>query len=207
MGEVGEHGSVSKALRDVQIDDDTWQSEVSEGGQAALTLFEVLERYHLAEKELILLKVMPKTGRRHQIRVHLASLGRPLVGDLTYGAASLVSPRLFLHCHRLSFLDSKGERFQVEAPLPQELLDVLRGLEKLGMLTMLTTGDMRSSWLAGDGVREARAEAQGGATEGKGGRGEAHRGGPGWEMYGNIEMQCFCGQEAIEWQDLRWVWC
>lgn len=142
-------GSVSKPLQTVQIDDETWQSEIYEEGisgsvisgaaMEALTLFEVVERYHTptnsstlsSNSELIYLKVWPKTGRRHQIRVHLASLGRPLVGDLTYGdRATLGSGRLFLHCRSIRLRDLQGDPFQVEAALPEELLQILEQLEK-----------------------------------------------------------------------------
>ena len=144
-------GKISTLLQNVQIDDGTWQSEIYEEGSTAsvisgaameaLTLFEVAERYYLpnadfvGRSELIYLKVWPKTGRRHQIRVHLASLGRPLVGDLTYGKAhsfdSFDAGRLFLHCRAISFRDLQGHRFQVQAPIPLELEKMLEMLEPL----------------------------------------------------------------------------
>ena len=144
-------GKISTPLQNVQIDDGTWQSEIYEEGSTAsvisgaameaLTLFEVAERYYLpnadfvGKSELIYLKVWPKTGRRHQIRVHLASLGRPLVGDLTYGKAhsfdSFDAGRLFLHCRAISFRDLQGHRFQVQAPIPLELEKMLEMLEPM----------------------------------------------------------------------------
>jgi 23S rRNA pseudouridine1911/1915/1917 synthase len=73
-----------------------------------------------------LLKVSPLTGRTHQIRVHLASIGHPIVGDVLYGkklprgvdAAS--SPRLMLHAAALMFSDDVGNRFEFEVPLPPD---------------------------------------------------------------------------------------
>ena len=133
----------------MQIDDETWQSEVvqddrvapwaiSGAAMEALTLYEVLERYHppemAADREWIYLKLWPKTGRRHQIRVHLASLGRPLVGDLTYGRATPLVDRLCLHCRQIQLLDLQGQRFHVEAPMPKELVQIMQGLEKVGTL-------------------------------------------------------------------------
>ncbi len=75
-----------------------------------------------------LLKVNPKTGRTHQIRVHLASIGHPIVGDLLYGKkvrnarhGEIVDrPRLMLHAAALEFSDDAGNRFEFEAPLPPE---------------------------------------------------------------------------------------
>lgn len=73
----------------------------------------------------------PLTGRTHQIRVHFASLGRPLVGDVAYGNGS-VGPftRLFLHCRRLALRDALG-RFVAKAPLPWELKEQLQQLQPI----------------------------------------------------------------------------
>lgn len=140
-------GNISAPLQSVQIDDDTWQSEVYEEGSSAwgisgasmeaMTLYEVVERYspidsNSSNSELMYLKVWPKTGRRHQIRVHLASLGRPLLGDLTYGHSEAPVERLFLHCRGVEFLDLQGQRLRVEAPVPWELAQLLERLEKAG---------------------------------------------------------------------------
>jgi 23S rRNA pseudouridine1911/1915/1917 synthase len=72
------------------------------------------------------------TGRTHQIRVHLASIGHPVVGDEVYGRrkARLPVPRHFLHALRLGFKHPiTRERMELETPLPGELaavLDLLR---------------------------------------------------------------------------------
>jgi 23S rRNA pseudouridine1911/1915/1917 synthase len=69
-----------------------------------------------------LLRVNPKTGRTHQIRVHLASIGHPIVGDALYGkkAKATAAPRLMLHAAALAFSDDRGNSFEFEAPLPSE---------------------------------------------------------------------------------------
>ena len=69
-----------------------------------------------------LLKVNPKTGRTHQIRVHLASLGNPIVGDPLYGnkGRAAGAPRLMLHAAMLEFSDDSGNSFAFEAPLPAD---------------------------------------------------------------------------------------
>ncbi len=100
-------------------------------GRQALTEYRVLEEF----ERFSYLGVRIGTGRTHQIRVHLASLHHPIVGDRVYGAPQRVEGlpalgRFFLHAHRLRFrLPSTGEWITVESPLPGELtacLDVLR---------------------------------------------------------------------------------
>jgi len=68
--------------------------------------------------------VTPRTGSRHQIRVHLASIGHPLAGDLLYGGpaiAPLVPGRFWLHLASLEFDSPAGGRVKVEAPLASDL--------------------------------------------------------------------------------------
>jgi 23S rRNA-/tRNA-specific pseudouridylate synthase len=67
-----------------------------------------------------LLRVNPLTGRTHQIRVHLASIGHPIVGDAMYGrkVKTGTMSRLMLHAFVLEFSDDAGNRFVFEAPLP-----------------------------------------------------------------------------------------
>lgn len=84
-----------------------------------------------------LVTVFPKTGRTHQIRVHLKSIGHPLVSDLIYGPGKLIKsdlswcPRLFLHAASLEFTHPKNmKRIKFEAPLPNELAGVLGKLSK-----------------------------------------------------------------------------
>jgi 23S rRNA pseudouridine1911/1915/1917 synthase len=100
-------------------------------GRTALTEYRILEQL----EKFSYLEVRIGTGRTHQIRVHLASLGHPVVGDRLYGAPAPIAglpplTRFFLHAHRLSFRSpSTNERISVESPLPSELtsfLDALR---------------------------------------------------------------------------------
>ncbi len=93
-------------------------------GRASLTDYKVKERF----AKFTFLEVRIGTGRTHQIRVHLASLGHPVAGDRLYGAAA--APRMFLHAWRIGFTSpATGERVSVEAPLAPELeqwLETLR---------------------------------------------------------------------------------
>lgn len=79
------------------------------------------------EQDFTLLEVMPKTGRTHQIRVHMASIGHPIVGDSLYGSKkdSLGLSRHFLHAESIEFPKIDGKRLRVSADLPEELQNLL----------------------------------------------------------------------------------
>ncbi len=74
------------------------------------------------EVEYSLLEVKPKTGRTHQIRVHLASIGNPILGDVLYGPKKQPEfvHRLMLHARSIAFSDASGSRFEFEAPPPPD---------------------------------------------------------------------------------------
>jgi 23S rRNA pseudouridine1911/1915/1917 synthase len=93
----------------------------------AVTEYEVAENFEKAT----LVKVHPRTGRTHQIRVHLLSIGFPVVGDNLYGGTKRDDfglKRQFLHAESLEFLSPNGRRVRVEADLPKELQAVLDDL-------------------------------------------------------------------------------
>lgn len=94
--------------------------------ESALTRYSTLERNDAAT----LVELSPETGRMHQLRVHLASIGRPILGDPRYGGALMVAgasvPRLMLHASALSFPHPAGETRMVEAPPPSDFRDVAR---------------------------------------------------------------------------------
>ena len=95
---------------------------IVEGGRESTTLYRTLRRYDRAT----LLEALPKTGRTHQIRVHLASVGHPVVGDATYGRAADGLDRHFLHAASLEFEHpATGERARFEAPLAGDLAGYL----------------------------------------------------------------------------------
>jgi len=74
-----------------------------------------------------LLEIKPETGRTHQIRVHLAAIGFPVVGDATYGVPSPHVSRQFLHASKIGFrLPSTGAWVEFESPLPEDLERALR---------------------------------------------------------------------------------
>ena len=95
--------------------------------RSAETRYRVMKRY----EEFTLLEVKPITGRTHQIRVHLAASGHPLVGDTRYGRKSerIRSPRLFLHSYRLAFFHPlTGKMVEFFSPLPKDLEEFLKKL-------------------------------------------------------------------------------
>lgn len=101
--------------------------ERTRGSRHAITEYRTLERLGA----WTLLEAKPKTGRMHQIRVHLASLSHPVAGDGTYGGTRAALPglaRQFLHAWRLAFSYPTGRRWQFEAALPKDLDAVLRRL-------------------------------------------------------------------------------
>ena len=100
---------------------------VVRSGRPAVTRFHVVERF----RNTSLLEVSIETGRTHQIRVHLAFIGHPIVGDQLYGRARPMEPQLdrqFLHASALAFLLPDGTALRLEAPLPDDLQAVLEEL-------------------------------------------------------------------------------
>ena len=103
------------------------------GGREALTRYRVVERFARAT----LVECELATGRTHQIRVHMAHIGHPLVGDATYGKAKSADPRLdafprqALHAWQLGLIHPRsGEACRWQSALPadfDELLQRLRG--------------------------------------------------------------------------------
>ena len=96
-------------------------------GKSATTHYKVLERF----KDKTFLEIKPETGRTHQIRVHLAYVGHPIVGDKTYGTRKMDIPiaRQALHAAEISFRHpTTKELTRFESPLPE---DIKKLIEKL----------------------------------------------------------------------------
>ena len=104
------------------------QNDKEVKGKLAITEYKVLKRF-LGHT---LVEVSPKTGRTHQIRVHLKAIGHPVVCDKLYGPKKLECPfgltRQFLHASSLEFNLSSGARIKIEADLPEDLQNVLNML-------------------------------------------------------------------------------
>jgi 23S rRNA pseudouridine1911/1915/1917 synthase len=94
-------------------------------GRSAITEYKVLRHFDKST----LLEVRIGTGRTHQIRVHLASIGHPVAGDKLYGAPANALDRYFLHAQSITFASpTTGDRITVEAPFPAELQQYLDNL-------------------------------------------------------------------------------
>jgi 23S rRNA pseudouridine1911/1915/1917 synthase len=103
---------------------------VTANGKPSVTHYETLEAHRAAS----LLEVQLETGRTHQIRVHMAAIRHPCVGDLTYGADPTLAARLglerqWLHAMRLSFEHPRtGKRVEFSSVYPTDLADALKRL-------------------------------------------------------------------------------
>lgn len=94
-------------------------------GRSAVTEYTVVGRFE--DETYVQVKI--GTGRTHQIRVHLASIGHPVVGDKLYGAPASPLGRYFLHAHRIVFISPAiGDRVEITTPLPPELQAYLSSL-------------------------------------------------------------------------------
>ncbi|MBM4286343.1 MAG: RluA family pseudouridine synthase [Deltaproteobacteria bacterium] len=126
-GEIGRHPTQRRKM-----------SARPRRGKEAVTGWRVLREL---PGPLTLVELTPKTGRTHQLRVHLASLGRPVAGDVAYGGGAarlkgspalrgLPLPRQMLHAASLSFTHPRsGEPVGWEAPLPEDFWSVLKFIE------------------------------------------------------------------------------
>lgn len=108
--------------------------------KASVTEYEVIDRLGTRATHVV---VHPKTGRTHQIRVHLASLGHPLLGDPTYGGrkvsvvGELRVPRVMLHARVLGFQHPIASRYrEFSAPAPQDFQLLGDALKKAGAVSM-----------------------------------------------------------------------
>jgi 23S rRNA pseudouridine1911/1915/1917 synthase len=104
-----------------------------DAGRESQTRVEVAARFGKAAH----VRCYPRTGRTHQIRVHLQSRGHPILGDRMYArgrADPVVVPRLMLHARRLAFPHPEsGAKIEVEAPLPEDFVGVLELLRELAL--------------------------------------------------------------------------
>jgi 23S rRNA pseudouridine1911/1915/1917 synthase len=98
-------------------------------GRTARTTYRVVERRGVGSgSPTTLLELALQSGRTHQVRVHMAAIGHPVIGDARYGTpdARLGSGRFFLHAARLAFDHPvTGARTEFETPLPGDLRDYL----------------------------------------------------------------------------------
>jgi 23S rRNA pseudouridine1911/1915/1917 synthase len=94
----------------------------------AITNYAVIKTFEISGAKVSLLKVEPQTGRTHQIRVHMASIGCPIVGDTLYGPKKqpIQISRQFLHADSIEFPTPHGNRLTMSADMPEELALLLK---------------------------------------------------------------------------------
>src|SRR5579883_173821 len=114
------------------------------GGRAAISHYEVVQRIESRFGRFTLVRVRIETGRTHQIRVHMASIGHPVVGDTLYGAPGRIAAqakghnaeclsleRNFLHAAELAFAHPRTAKpLELSAPLPRELQEFMEKLQR-----------------------------------------------------------------------------
>ena len=140
-----ERGTVDAEIsRDVQRR--TRMTTRRSGGREAISHYEVRDKFESPYGKFALLSVSIETGRTHQIRVHLSSIGHPVAGDTLYGAPREISAKLqsargisipnlalgrnFLHAAAIEFEQPlTGKQISLERPLPAELEEFLRRLK------------------------------------------------------------------------------
>lgn len=121
---------------------------VLSGGREASTSYEVITNYQLppassseagraiSNEVMSLVRLFPKTGRTHQIRVHLKHIGHPIFGDPLYGGRKTARDdrkllnRVFLHAEEISFLDpTTGKEVSFKSEMPKELSEMLENFK------------------------------------------------------------------------------
>lgn len=121
-----ESGTIDKPLG--RNKKDRLKMDIVEGGRRAITHYEVLEQY---DKGVSLIKCTLETGRTHQIRVHMASIGHPLVGDQVYGykKQKFKVEGQALHAKTLGFIHpSRGEYIEFSSDLPEYFKELIKKL-------------------------------------------------------------------------------
>ncbi len=118
-------GAIDAPLRREEIGRESYMRVVAfdaPGAQGAQSRYRTLA----ANDQGALVELEPMTGRMHQLRVHMAHIGRPLIGDVRYGGALTTSaapaPRLMLHAAKLTFPHPEGGTATVEAPPPEDFI-------------------------------------------------------------------------------------
>ena len=149
-----EKGTITAAVSRDPVRRTRMTTRPSENARSAVSHYEVARRLSTRFGKFTLLRVRIETGRTHQIRVHMASIGHPVVGDTLYGGTAQLTAqpaagstrsairktdperlklgRNFLHAAKLEFTQPlTGKPLQLEAPLPEELTAFLNSLESV----------------------------------------------------------------------------
>ncbi len=139
------HGEVNPPVGKIELSVGRlpWRRDrfgVLPGGRDSVTEYKAINNFQLAvsNEKFSLVEMYPRTGRTHQIRIHMKYLGHPLVSDEFYAGRKTARrdrkwcPRLFLHASKIAFINPyTGKKMELEARLPQDLQVALKTLEKV----------------------------------------------------------------------------
>jgi len=132
-------GTISAAISRDAIRRTRMTVRRTDGARTAISHYRVVKQFESVYGKFAQVEVKIETGRTHQIRVHMSSIGHPIVGDTLYGAPAEIKPkgklspvalnRQFLHAAKLEFRQPRtGKLLQFEGPVPSELLSFLEVL-------------------------------------------------------------------------------
>lgn len=127
------HGNVKKEQGTIdgplgRSKKDRLKMAIVDDGKRAVTHYQVIKRY----KGYTLIKAILETGRTHQIRVHMASIHHPLVGDFIYGHKKEQIKGQLLHAAKLGFITPEGKKMTFKAPVHEEFRLMLIKLHRMG---------------------------------------------------------------------------
>ena len=124
---VNKKGRIQVAIERDPVNRQRMKATSDDNGKMAISIFEVVE--YLKNATLVRVKIL--TGRTHQIRVHMAFTGHPLLGDTTYGGRKFGNSEHFLHSNKLSFKHPiTGKEMTFEAEIPERFQQVLEELRE-----------------------------------------------------------------------------
>ncbi len=122
-GEIKHRGTIDKPIR--LLDGHTVQRTVADDGKSAVTHYSPIK----SDGSHTMLKITLETGRTHQIRCHLSSIGHPLAGDDMYGGSLEFISRQALHCLSVEFIHPiTTEKVNIITDLPQDIENIIKGL-------------------------------------------------------------------------------
>ncbi len=126
--------TIDAAIARSKSDFRKWSAQLGARGEKrnAVTDYKVLKRFEVDGQKFTFLELSPKTGRTHQIRVHLKYLNHPIVGDELYGGKvyqGLGFGRTALHARKIAFTDPDGAEQVFEAAWPDDFLEVIATID------------------------------------------------------------------------------